>query len=352
MTENDIRKDDGERFAPHEHADRLGFTPEAVEVLNRYQQWVVRTKASDETLESQETILTAAALGLAGEAGEVADQIKKILFHKHVLTNELTRKLGLEVGDLLWYLALLAEGLGFELGELLASNINKLEDRYPSGFSSSASRARYADQRAVDAPVSTPPSQPRTAEDSRGWQRHRRPPTFAEAFGSGTAERVRRLRDEPDRSSPEFAHGFAIPQDPRFERQEPTKGIEDNVQRFSSVESSEIAKEIEGLTAKLMQNDTFRMAVQVLGLERAMKIVLNDSPLGGDGVKVARDPNAAMLGQRPAADGGVLPTQREDFGDERNPEETKVVLDPETQEPLIPLEVAEIRADDVPGGAE
>lgn len=79
------------------------------------------------------------AVGLAGEAGEVADLVKKHVFHGH----DLDRTHALEeLGDILWYLAFTARTLGSSLDEVATANVKKLEARYPEGFSGKASRER------------------------------------------------------------------------------------------------------------------------------------------------------------------------------------------------------------------
>lgn len=85
--------------------------------------------------------LANAGLGLAGEAGEVADEIKKHLFHKHPLNRE---KLIKEAGDVAWYLALLCEILNTTLDEVFKTNVDKLLERYPDGFDPERSRNRKA----------------------------------------------------------------------------------------------------------------------------------------------------------------------------------------------------------------
>ena len=77
-------------------------------------------------------------LGLAGESGEVADKVKKILRSKgttkpSTLDNETKIELAKEVGDVLWYVALVAEELGFTLEEVAQMNINKLLSRKERG---------------------------------------------------------------------------------------------------------------------------------------------------------------------------------------------------------------------------
>ena len=78
-------------------------------------------------------------LGIAGEAGEVADLLKKHLGHGHALDVDKLRK---ELGDVLWYTAMIAHRHGLALSEVAAANLHKLQKRYPNGFSSEASQAR------------------------------------------------------------------------------------------------------------------------------------------------------------------------------------------------------------------
>lgn len=72
-----------------------------------------------------------AALGLAGEAGEVADLVKKWSFQGHELD---VPRIVEELGDVLWYIALAAEALNIGMEELMSRNIQKLLRRYPEGF--------------------------------------------------------------------------------------------------------------------------------------------------------------------------------------------------------------------------
>lgn len=70
-------------------------------------------------------------LGLAGESGEVLDMIKKWIFHEKDLDREHLKK---EIGDVMWYVAMLCESFGFDLDEILQMNVDKLKARYPGGF--------------------------------------------------------------------------------------------------------------------------------------------------------------------------------------------------------------------------
>lgn len=79
------------------------------------------------------------AMGLAGEAGELIDALKKTIYHGHVFDRA---KLLNECGDVLWYLDRLAFRLGFTLDQAATENIRKLQKRYPDGFSEERSRNR------------------------------------------------------------------------------------------------------------------------------------------------------------------------------------------------------------------
>ena len=70
-------------------------------------------------------------MGLNGEAGECIDLLKKHYFQGHALDR---KKLAEELGDVLWYCAELATGLGVTLDEVAERNIAKLRRRYPEGF--------------------------------------------------------------------------------------------------------------------------------------------------------------------------------------------------------------------------
>ena len=97
-------------------------------ILHNYKEFVESTKAGNLTLEQN---LSLAGLGLTGEAGEVADLIKKNVFHKKPLVIDEVIK---EMGDVLWYLAFLANTLNISLDYVLDANVNKLNLRYPNGF--------------------------------------------------------------------------------------------------------------------------------------------------------------------------------------------------------------------------
>ena len=106
--------------------------------LNQYQTEAMRT-ASGVTNASNENLILNGAMGLNGEAGEVIDILKKHIFQGHKLDTEHIAK---ELGDCLWYIAVLAKGLGYDLDEIAEINKAKLRKRYPDGFEADKSLHR------------------------------------------------------------------------------------------------------------------------------------------------------------------------------------------------------------------
>jgi NTP pyrophosphatase (non-canonical NTP hydrolase) len=104
--------------------------------LDDYQRLAARTLSPGQSPSDR---LANAALGLTGEAGEVAEHVKKHLFHGKPLDRDAVVK---ELGDCLWYIAALAGVVGVSLDEIGATNIDKLRRRYPDGFSHQASNDR------------------------------------------------------------------------------------------------------------------------------------------------------------------------------------------------------------------
>lgn len=73
-------------------------------------------------------------LGLVGEAGEVADKVKKVLRDNNGdFTEAIKQELIKELGDVLWYIAALANDLGSNLEEVANTNLDKLHSRRDRG---------------------------------------------------------------------------------------------------------------------------------------------------------------------------------------------------------------------------
>ena len=100
-----------------------------------YQTAALRT-AGESYLGEGELSLANCALGVAGEAGEFADSIKKILAQGHSFKRDILVE---ELGDLLWQINAAAQRIGASLEEVAETNIRKVQNRYPNGFSTEAS---------------------------------------------------------------------------------------------------------------------------------------------------------------------------------------------------------------------
>jgi len=87
-------------------------------------------KAKVTAIFPKEKALEYLALGLSSESGEVAGKVKKIIRDKSKLN---PADLGAEIGDVLWYCALLAEELNLNLGKIMENNIDKLYSRKERG---------------------------------------------------------------------------------------------------------------------------------------------------------------------------------------------------------------------------
>ena len=84
------------------------------------------------------TVLNA-CLGLSGEVGEFNDMIKKWIFHEKDLDEEHLKK---ELGDIMWYIAMMCHAFRWGLDDIMEMNINKLKARYPEGFDTNRANNR------------------------------------------------------------------------------------------------------------------------------------------------------------------------------------------------------------------
>jgi len=98
--------------------------------FDEYQQLALRTATREDGDKFKASVEK--AMGISGEAGEVTDLLKKVLCHGHKLDKN---KLIKELGDVQWYVATNAAEYGISLKEIAVTNIEKLRQRYPEGFS-------------------------------------------------------------------------------------------------------------------------------------------------------------------------------------------------------------------------
>ena len=116
-----------------DHNDKANATDPLT--LSDYQRMARRTAGTKQNYEKMEEALC----GLAGEVGELCDHYKKHKNQGHVLSYD---HMAEEAGDVMWYLAEIADALGLTLEDIARRNIDKLRKRYPDGFDPERSRNR------------------------------------------------------------------------------------------------------------------------------------------------------------------------------------------------------------------
>jgi NTP pyrophosphatase (non-canonical NTP hydrolase) len=95
--------------------------------FDEYQQQALTTAQNHPDPLMDKTIW---AMGVAGEAGEVVEKWKKIVaYRKGVITDEDLNELAKELGDVVWYIAVLAHSLGLSFEDVMQRNVTKLQDR-------------------------------------------------------------------------------------------------------------------------------------------------------------------------------------------------------------------------------
>ena len=97
---------------------------------NRYQD-----EARSTAIYPKHKALEYLSLGLTGEAGEIANKVKKLIRDGANEEDLATKKIeiGYEIGDVLWYCAVLADELEMDLGHIMDKNLEKLADRKARG---------------------------------------------------------------------------------------------------------------------------------------------------------------------------------------------------------------------------
>ena len=100
-----------------------------IKTLNEYQQGALET-----AIYPKEYKIIYPSLGLAGEAGEVCDKIKKIIRNNNCeVSDDKKREIAKELGDVLWYIATLANDIDYKLEDIARMNYDKLHSRQQRG---------------------------------------------------------------------------------------------------------------------------------------------------------------------------------------------------------------------------
>lgn len=118
------------------------------EFVDSLEEWInanesytdLALKTLNKDVFEQKDLILNASLGLSGEVGEVNDIIKKYMYHGHKLDDDTKEKIILELGDVCWYVALMAWAIDkTKFEDVLNKNIEKLEKRYHGEFSTEKS---------------------------------------------------------------------------------------------------------------------------------------------------------------------------------------------------------------------
>lgn len=116
--------------------------------MKSYRQFVMRLFKDGEHLPTDPIKLAQvhAAIGISGEAGELLDAVKKCWAYDQDLDIENVLE---ECGDLLFYITAMLDTLGYDLEDAEKHNYDKLNKRYPNGFTNQAAKDR-ADKQTKD----------------------------------------------------------------------------------------------------------------------------------------------------------------------------------------------------------
>lgn len=102
--------------------------------FNDYQKFTLQTAHIDPNYVGTLMEQTIWAMGIAGEAGEVVEKWKKIVAYKEGKITEDDRiELQKELGDVIWYVAVMAHSLGISLEDVIQANVDKLSSRKQRG---------------------------------------------------------------------------------------------------------------------------------------------------------------------------------------------------------------------------
>lgn len=104
--------------------NNLDYIESALRTESRHQAYIEKNLAAASRLMH-------GAVGLATESGEILDALKKFAFYNKPLDRVNIIE---ELGDIMWYCAILADELGVTFEEIMDKNIRKLKKRYPEKF--------------------------------------------------------------------------------------------------------------------------------------------------------------------------------------------------------------------------
>jgi len=111
----------------------------------QYQIEASRTESMIEGIEGYgKSRLIHGILGLTSESGEIADTLKRWLYYSQPLDEDNLKE---EIGDLLWYVALICNTLEIQMSDCMESNIRKLQKRFPEKFDKELAKEENRDRK-------------------------------------------------------------------------------------------------------------------------------------------------------------------------------------------------------------
>ena len=120
------------------------FTPPSMTPAEFRRLSRLRSRPGSGPLNASTSTLALYGMGLAGEAGEVCDEVKKYLWHDKPLNRD---KIISECGDVLWYLDRLLGWLDATFEDAMQANVDKLAARYPDGWDAADKHFDHGDGR-------------------------------------------------------------------------------------------------------------------------------------------------------------------------------------------------------------
>jgi len=112
-----------------------------MEKINNLKEYQELCKKTSQKFDDKEKEILTWGLGITGEAGDVASCIKKTFSHK----NDQTAGIRENLGDTMWYMAMICNYFGWDFDEVLGENIAKLAKRYPEGFTEKSAKRQAID---------------------------------------------------------------------------------------------------------------------------------------------------------------------------------------------------------------
>jgi NTP pyrophosphatase (non-canonical NTP hydrolase) len=111
---------------------------DSIEEKSSFEEYQFLCKSTAKKFDTPVEEILTWGLGITGEAGDVASCIKKTFMHD----NDKKEGIRENLGDVLWYVAMICNFFNWNLQDILDDNIKKLKERYPNGFTTEDARRK------------------------------------------------------------------------------------------------------------------------------------------------------------------------------------------------------------------